>query len=231
MLSAYHPLECKLITYNEYLNYTIECDVQDRDNALKARCPVCNNNMITVAGKERADGHFRHEAKNSCPTIRTSAAPYENLRPSAIDEKAVEYNKDFVRNNINSIWYKLQELAPFLSVGEAVEILGKARDLNIYSYANLEPELIVYVYVNLINFLPSKSYKKLRKLKFLFFYQSDSNGADLWIHRGRPSKLFRISYDGQRPCKVVEFESSVGYLTNNEKQAGEWILKKLLKEI
>jgi len=231
MLSAYHPLEDKLISHNEYLNYTIECDVQDRDNALKARCPVCNNSMTTVAGKERADGHFRHEAKNSCPTIRTSAAPYENLRPSAIDEKAVEFNKDFVRNNINSIWYKLQELAPLLNIDEAVEILRKARELNIYSYANLDPELIVYVYVNLINFLPSKSYKRQRKLKFLFFYQSDNNEADLWIHRGRPSRLFRISYDKQKPCKVVEFESNVGYLTNNEKKADEWILKKLLKEI
>lgn len=231
MLSAYHPLEDKLITHNEYLNYTIECDVQDRGNALKARCPVCNNSMTTVAGKERADGHFRHEAKNSCPTIRTSAAPYENLRPSTIDEKAVEFNKDFVRNNINSIWYKLQELAPFLNVDEAVEILRKARELNIYSYANLDPELIVYVYVNLINFLPSKSYKRLRELKFLFFYQSDHNEADLWIHRGRPSKLFRISYDKQKPCKVVEFESSIDYLTNNERQADEWLLNKLSKEI
>ncbi len=231
MLKAYHPLENKLISHNEYLNYTIECDVQDRDNALKARCPVCNKSMTTVAGKERADGHFRHESKNCCPTIRTSAAPYENLRPSAIDEKAVEFNKEFVRNNINSIWYKLNELAPFLNVDEAVEILRKARELNIYSYVNLDPELIVYVYVNLINFLPSKSYNRLRKLKFLFFYQTDKNEADLWIHRGRPSKLFRISYDKQKPCKVVEFESSIDYLTNNERQADEWLLNKLLKEI
>lgn len=231
MLSAYHPLEDKLISHNDYLEYTIGCDVQDRDSALKARCPVCNNSMTTVAGKERADGHFRHEAQNSCPTIRTSAVPYENLRPSAIDEKVVEFNKDFVRNNINSIWLKLQELAPLLNVDEVIEILRKARELNIYGYINLNPELIVYVYVNLINFLPSKSYKKLRKLKFLFFYQSDNSGTDLWIHRGRPSKLFRISYDKQKPCKVVEFESNVDYLTRSGKQADEWILKKLLKEI
>ena len=231
MLSAYHPLEDKLITHNEYLNYTIECDVQDRGNALKARCPVCNNSMTTVAGKERADGHFRHEAKNSCPTIRTSAAPYENLRPSAIDEKLVEFNKEFVRKNINSIWFKLTELAPLLHVNEVVEILRKARELNIYGYVNLNPESIVYVYVNLINFLPRESYKRLRKLKFLFFYQSDNNEADLWIHRGRPSKLFRISYDKKNPCKVVEFESSVDYLTCNERQADERILRRLLKEI
>lgn len=231
MLSAYHPLEDRLISHNEYLKYTIECDVQDRDSALKARCPVCNNSMTTVAGKERADGHFRHEAKNSCPTKKASAAPYENLRPGAIDPEVVEFNKEFVRNNINSIWYKLKELVPFLNFEEVVEILRQAKELNVYSYANLDPELIVYVYVNLINFLPSKSYKKLRELKFLFFYRSDNNEADLWINRGRPSKLFRVSYDKQIPCKVVEVEATIDYLTNNERQAEAWLLEKLLKEI
>lgn len=231
MISAYHPLRDELISYNDYLEYTVECDIQNRGEALKPRCPVCNNSMTTVAGKERADGHFRHEAKNSCPTKKDSAAPYENLRPSAIDPEAVKSNKEFVRNNINSIWYKLKDLVPLLSFDEVVEILRQAKELNVYSYANLDPELIVYVYVNLINFLPSKSYKKLRELKFLFFYRSDNNEADLWINRGRPSKLFRISYDKRRPCKVVEVESTIDYLTNNERQAKARLLENLLKEI
>ena len=231
MLSAYHPLEDKLISHNEYLIYTAECDVQDRGEALRPRCPVCDNNMTTVAGKERADGHFRHEAKNSCPTKRTSAIPYENLRPSAIDLEAVESNKEFVKNNINNIWYKLNDLVPFLDVDEVIKILRKAKELNVYSYVNLDPKLIVYVYVNLINFLPSKSYKKQRALKFLFFYKSDNNENDLWINRGRPSKLFRISYDKQIPRKVVEFEPTIDYLNNNERQADQWLLEKLLREI
>ena len=78
---------------------------------------------------------------------------------------------------------------------------------------------------------PGKSALKQRALKFLFFYKSDNNENDLWINRGRPSKLFRISYDKQIPRKVVEFEPTIDYLNNNERQADQWLLEKLLREI
>nr|WP_181717831.1 hypothetical protein [Psychrobacter sp.]QJS05789.1 hypothetical protein [Psychrobacter sp.] len=231
MLSAYHPTEDTLISYNKYLEYTIEHDLQDRNDALKARCPICNDSMIIVAGKERADGHFRHESRNFCPTKTDSAAPYENLRPSEINPDVIESNKEFVRENINNIWFKLKELAPFLSVDEVVAMLQRAKELNVYGYANLDTELIVYVYVNLINFLPRTSYKRRRKYKFLFFYQSDNNEADLWINRGRPSQLFRISYDKKKPLKVVRLDSTPDYLNNNESQANARILQRILREI
>lgn len=231
MLSAYHPTEDILITYHEYLEYTIGHNVQHRGTAPKARCPICNANMIIVAGKKKDDGHFRHESNKYCPTKIASAAPYQDLNPSQIDFEAVESNKEFVKENINRIWQRLKELVPFLNINEVVQILREAKRLNIYSYANVQPELIVYIYLNLINFLPSKSYKKKRKFKLLFFYQCKGATSDLWINRGNPSKLFRISYKDKTPLKVSSFESSTDYLTNDVPQAADWILRKLLAEV
>lgn len=111
-------------------------------------------------------------------------------------------------------------------------MIKEARRLNIYNYANLQPQYLPYVLVTLINFLPAKSFKNRRNLKFMFFFENHiQNFADLWIHNGINSKFYRISYKGSATNKLTEIELTDTYLAEPVKNLNERQIAWCLREI
>ncbi|HEK2896541.1 TPA: hypothetical protein SMT94_000629 [Proteus mirabilis] len=216
MFKAFHPEKDILINDKEYIEFTLERGYQIVKGAPKARCPICNQEMNLIAGKNKDNGHFRHRENSCCPTIEINNERYLYLfRGDRNDEVQIE-NKDFTKRNIRNIYSKVKEITPFLDYQEFMEILKEARRINIYGYAKLNPAYLPYIFVTLINFLPNKSYKKQRKLKFIFFYKSGINSIDeLWINRGDLSKLFRISYQNNTAKKITRININTDYLNEN----------------
>ena len=211
-----HPIENRLISYSEYLTYALDNDFKNANLALGGRCPVCSRRMKVRAGQTKSDGHFYHNDDLFCPSKDPSSRPYVGLTPTTIDPVAVQRNRSFANDNVDVIWQRLKEIVPLLDFKEFINILQEARRLNIYGYVGLEPSLLPYVYVTLINFLPSKSVGKKRKLKFCFFYESSIHSLDdLWINTGDFSRLSRISYSKGLTKKVTLIETSMDYLENN----------------
>ena len=232
MFHALHPTKNILISYSEYLEFVLANDIQEVNNALKAKCPVCKAQMNVRAGKKKDDGHFYHLNVSSCPTIEPSSQPYKNLPPSTTDKNTANSNRNFVADNMSKIWSRVNEIVPYLDLKEFIKILDRAKQLNIYGYINLNPELIPYTYVTLINFLPSKSQNKQRKLKFCFFYESISNTTEgLWFNNGNPSRLIRISYYKNVANKVVMIDTTTEYLIESKYQLTDkqlaWCLNRL----
>lgn len=113
---------------------------------------------------------------------------------------------------------KTKKIIPFLDFLEFLSILSEAKRLNIYGYANLNPKLLPYVYVTLINYLPSKSKNQQRKLKFCFFYESRIKSYnELWINKGNFPRLIRMSYSrNNQTQKVTMIDISIDYLQNED---------------
>lgn len=232
MFDVLHPIENKLISYSEYLAYALENDFQNANLALGGRCPVCSRRMKVRAGQTKSDGHFYHNDDLFCPSKDPNSRPYVCLPPTTIDPAAVQKNRAFASDNMDLIWQRLKEIAPLLDIKEFINILHEARRLNIYGYAGLEPKLLPYVYVTLINFLPRNSVGKKRKLKFCFFYESSINSfEDLWINKGEFSRLIRISYSKGLTKKVTLIETSTSYLECNTKELTSKQLAWCLREM
>lgn len=214
MLKSLHPHTNNLISFKEYKEFSLLQGFIKINDAPSPHCPVCHNDMIARAGQVQDNGHFAHEQNVACPTKNPAARPYLGLTRVPINSIIVQTNKNFVENNLEAIFTRISEIAPFLELKEFVEILKEARRLNVYKYANLIPEYIPYVFVTLINFLPKNSFKKLRKLKFMFFYESNINSFEyLWINNGFNSNLYRISYDKSISKKVTKIDTTTTYLT------------------
>lgn len=214
MLRTLHPHTRQLIDYKEYKEFAIKNGYQILKDAPSTKCPICLGNMIARAAQTKDDGHFAHKEDQPCPTKTPAARPYLVLPYSPIDPAIVKANKDFAKNNLESIYTCLNEIVPCLDFKEFIKILGEAKRLNIYQYANLVPEHIPYVYVTLINFLPNKSFNQKRLYKFMFFYESNIKSfSDLWINNGISSELYRITYDGSTTKNVTMFNINNDYLT------------------
>lgn len=218
MFEVLHPHKNKLITYQDYIEITSNNGFQLPNEYLGGRCPICKRRMRVRAGHKKDDGHFYHSDSLFCPTKDPASRPYLGKAPTNVDQAASIRNRDFARSNIKTIWCKLNEMVPYLDLKEFVSILEEAKRINVYGYVGLEPELLPYVYVTLINFLPSKSQRKKRKLKFCFFFEAEvKNYEDLWIYKGHDSHLSRISYDGgQKTNGVKLFEMEREYLSRLE---------------
>ena len=232
MFSALHPRIDIEISYSDYIEFSLETGASRPNDALGARCPVCKRRLKVRAGKKKDDGHFYHQDDLFCPTKDPSQRPYLGLVAQNEDLESRKRNKTFVGEHIQQIWIRLKELVPFLDLKEYINILTEAKRLRIYDYTNLDPELIPYVYVTLINFLPRNSYKKKRIYKFCFFYESEiEDYEDLWIDRGEFSRLTRISYSSGTSKTVKVIETSVDYLSNIDKPLSAkqvaWCLKNI----
>ncbi|QFU04843.1 hypothetical protein FIU82_07430 [Pseudoalteromonas sp. THAF3] len=214
MLQVLHPEEFRLIDHAEYTMLAADKGYQKANDWGGGRCPVCKRPMYSRGGHKKDDGHFYHNDKEFCPTKEPAARPYISKPPTKIDVEAEERNRNFVRENIEQIYGVLnQDLVPFLDFKEFISILKRAKELRVYGYANLEPGLLPYVYATLINFLPSKSRDKKRKLKFCFFFDAAiQEFDDLWIDRGEHSVFLRVSYNGQETKKVNMFNLNDTYL-------------------
>ena len=214
MFDALHPIKPDLISYEEYLKFAVDLNYTKPNDAPSARCPVCKRRMKVRAGQTKADGHFYHDDSLFCPTKDPAKRPYLNLKPRLPNEAAIRANRLFVENNIEQIYSRVKAVTPYLDFKEFIEILAEAKRLNVYGYANLIADYLPYIFVTLINFLPSKSFKKSRKLKFCFFYEDKiCTYDDLWINKGFSSNLIRISYSNVTTQKVTIIETSTDYRT------------------
>jgi len=217
MIEVLHPRKNELITHSEYIQLAAKNGFQLPNEYEGGRCPVCKKRMNVRAGHKKGDGHFYHNDNLFCPTKNPSSRPYLGKPPTEADPAASAHNREYAKNNIEHIWSRLNEMVPLLDLKEFIAILEKAKQINVYGYVGLDPCLLPYVYVTLINFLPSKSRNKQRKLKFCFFYESDVEGyEDLWIDRGRTCHLTRISYDGTQTKRVELFETECEFLSRLE---------------
>ncbi|MGE4419065.1 MAG: hypothetical protein AB7D38_04460 [Sulfurimonas sp.] len=216
MQEAIHPYSSNLISYTDYVQFALDKGYQKTNDAPSTKCPVCNRNMKVRGGQKKDDGHFYHNDSLFCPTKKPSARPYLGLTPTVPDINAMKINKQFVIDNLEKIWKKLNSIIPFLHINEFIEILKEAKKLNVYGYSNLNPQRLPYIFVTLINFLPSKSKKKERKLKFCFFYESTiQTYEELWINQGYFSKLVRISYKNSETKRVKIISTDINYLDEN----------------
>lgn len=214
MNEVLHPNNNRPISFSDYVTLAAEEGYQLPNNWLGGRCPVCKRRMNVRSGHKKDDGHFYHIDGDFCPTKDPSARPYISKTPTQADPIAEARNKKFASENIDKIWGRLNEIVPFLDFKEFILILDQAKKLRVYAYANLEPNLLPYIYATLINFLPSKSKDKNRRLKFCFFFESAIQQFDeLWIDRGENSQLTRVSYKGGETKKVTIFEMEKDYLS------------------
>jgi hypothetical protein len=214
MFDALHPARHEIISYSEYLKFALSLNHIKPNDAPPARCPVCKRNMQVRAGQTKGDGHFYHVDNLFCPTKDPSRRPYINLMPAHPSAASAQANRAFAEQSIEKIYTRVKSITPCLDFKEFLEILKEAKRLNIYGYANASGEYLPYIYVTLINFLPSKSYNKSRKLKFCFFYEEKIKSyEELWIDRGFNSSLYRISYSSNITQKITEIETSLDYLT------------------
>ncbi|OCG72519.1 hypothetical protein A9G42_12195 [Gilliamella sp. Nev6-6] len=232
MFSALHPYNNKLISYTEYLKFALDHNFQKPNDAPGARCPVCERRLKVRAGKQKDDGHFYHNDEYYCPTKEANKRSYGNLPITKQNAEIRQKNLNFAKENIGKIWERLKEIIPFFDFSEFLSILNEAKKLNIYEYTNLNPQLLPYVYVTLINYLPSKSYNKQRKLKFCFFYEARINTyEDLWINQGAFSRLVRISYKNGSTQKVTIIETNTDYLSKEQVILSEKQLEFLKKKV
>ncbi|MDZ4017055.1 hypothetical protein [Pseudomonas sichuanensis] len=213
MFDVLHPLRNEMINHHEYVQLAADQGYQRPNDYLGGRCPVCKGRMDARAGHNHADGHFYHVADQNCPTKQPNARPYLGKPPSRVDPDQVRLNREFAQTHLDHYWNKLTELVPFLDFAEFITVLEEAKRLNVYAYVGLDPKLLPYVYATLINYLPSKSYNKARKLKFCFFFDARiQHFEDLWINRGHDRWLSRVSYDGSQTRRVNRFELTDDYL-------------------
>lgn len=213
MFKALHPHSNVLMTYLDYKEFAINSGFQKANDAPNARCPICKGPMHIRAGQTKDDGHFFHIDDRYCSTKKPAARPYLTLFSTTIDPAIIIKNKKFLLDNIEQVYFRVSEIAPLLDFLEFINMLKEANRLNIYAYSNLLPEHIPYILVTLINFLPSKSFKKKRELKFLFFYEDKIHSfAELWINKGFTSNFYRISYSGSVPNKLTKIDITTDYL-------------------
>ena len=203
-----------MMSYADYLKFSLDLSYTKPNDAPSARCPVCKRAMKVRAGKTKDDGHFYHDDSLFCSTKDPASRPYLNLTPTRPDTDAIQANRAFATDNIDFIYSRLKSIVPYLAFKEFIEILKEAKRLNVYGYANATAAYSPYIYVTLINFLPSTSHNKSRKLKFFFFYEEKIRSyEELWINKGISSDLFRISYSNGNTQKVTKIETSIDYLS------------------
>lgn len=217
MFEVLHPHKNELITHPEYIQLAAKNGFQLPNEYEGGRCPVCKRRMKVRAGHKKDDGHFYHNDSLFCPTKDPASRPYLGKLLTNAEPTAAARNREFARDNIEPIWSKLNEMIPYLDLKEFISILEEAKRINVYGYVDLNPALLPYVYVTLVNFLPSKSRNKQRKLRFCFFYEVEVEDYEgLWIDRGRDCHLSRISYDGSQTKRVKLFEMECEYLSRLE---------------
>ena len=213
MINALHPTENILISCFELHELGLVNNQQGRSEYPRARCPVCLAEMGIKAGQVHANEHFFHIRGSNCPTKKTAQEPYLNLWATTTDRETINRNKEFIHENMNSIWSKMRDIIDYMDLKEFIFILNEARRLNVYAYADLDIRLIPYVYVTLANFIPSKSYKNRRTLGSRFFYEQNGNGnGDLWIDRGVFPRLVNVFYRNGTIDGVEYVDTTTDYL-------------------
>lgn len=215
MFQALHPTKNQMISVPEYWAFSADAGHKLTRDADPARCPVCKRAMRDRAGATKDDAHFYHINDLFCPTKEPNNRPYLGKPPRQINASEIASNRAFVAANFDAIYSRLHDIVPCLDFKEFISMLAEAKRLNAYGYAGLNPEYFPYVLVTLMNFLPSSSYNKSRKLKFIFFYDDQIKTYEqLWIDRGFCSDLIRVSYAQSVTKKVTRVETSTTYLTS-----------------
>lgn len=233
MFDVLHPTSKKMLTVTEYKAHALALGYIDVDHAPPGRCPVCKRAMRLKAGGTKNDEHFYHPDSFFCPTKDPAARPYLGKMPTSYNPAAVASNRSWVAIHIEHIYSRVADIAPCLDLKEFIAMLRKAKQLNIYAYANYQPEHTPYVLVTLINFLRTTSYKKTRQLKFMFFYDAGiSSYDDLWINKGFGSDLMRVSYKNSKTQRSTLIDVDISYAeltpkyTLSSKQKS-WCLKEM----
>jgi len=233
MFDALHPTRNEIMSINEYRDFAILSGHKLMNAAPRARCPVCKRGLAVRAGQTKDNQHFYHDDEDFCPTKDPASRPYLGKAPTRIDLKAIELNRQWLMENLDAVYSKLSSIIPRLAVSEFADLLEEAKRLNVYGYVGFVKEHTPYVLVTLMNFLPSNSYKKQRKFKFVFFYDAGvQNYEDLWIDRGFASDLTSVSYHKNVPQKSKQVDIETSYLTQSSKllltpKQREWCLKVL----
>lgn len=232
VINALHPTKNVLISCFDLHELALVNNQQGREEYPRARCPVCKAEMGIRAGQLHANEHFFHIGENNCPTKRAAQEPYLNLWTTTTDREVIDANKKFVNDRINEIWSKMSEIVNYLDIKEFIFILREAKRLNVYAYADLDIELIPYVYITLANFIPSRSYKKKRTVGFRFFYElNDEDDRHLWIERGRFARLAKVSYKNQSIDSVEYIDTTKDYLAEAKYQLTPKQLAWCLREL
>lgn len=212
---ALHPILDKVISILEYKQFIADSGYVTEQIAPPARCPICKHDMRLRGGQTQDNEHFYHIDHNLyCPTKAKNALPYLTLFPIHPDPAIVRANKEFLKNHLEHIYTRIRAIVPCLDFKEFIKILEEVSRLKIYAYANLNPQYLPYVLVTLINFLPSHSYQKKRKYKFIFMYDGGIENFDqLWIHNGFNANLYRYSYNNTTPITASLIETNTDYLS------------------
>lgn len=212
MFDVLHPTLNEILSVEEYRDFAIANNYSQTNDAPAGRCPVCDKSMRLRAGQTKDDQHFYHITDKFCSTKSPAGRPYLNRPPYHLDEVAIAVNRAWVAAHIEHIYSRLHAIIPCLDFKEFIKMLKEGARLNIYGYANFQPEHAPYVLVTLMNFLPSTSYNKTRQFKFIFFYdEAIQSHDDLWINRGFGSRLVRVSYKQASTNRVKPIEIDVSY--------------------
>jgi hypothetical protein len=177
-------------------------------------CPFCEDRMHPRGGRQRANAHFSHYSGACCPSIERADTRWNALSPRRPSQEQRRLNREFVRSNIDAIWFMLTNQVPYLSIEEFVNMLGRAREIDLYAHSGLTREQVPYSLLTLVDFNVNTSYKRERKFKFFFFYKGLAKDSEkLWIDRGEYSELVRVT--------VIEAKNEK-FITKNVEQLSDF---------
>lgn len=229
MRTAFHPDRDDRITVPIYIK---EFGNDPIDVSERARCPVCIQRLSVVApSSPDSIGHLAHmRGSGFCPTKSEAAAPYADLPPRDPDQEAARRIKRIFLANWQKHFSMLDWIVKGLAIDEFIDVIKVASKERIWEYANLEEFQLPYVFATLMDFPPSRSYKKkdgtpARHCWFrCWFDASVQRYDDLWIHRKEPLMFWRAWYElrkGKLKPKAEDlidsygFELSSKFLTDN----------------
>lgn len=214
MRKAFHPDRDEKITISQYLREFGNDALQSRE---RARCPVCDQRLNTVAvSSVNSIGHFAHQ-KNSgfCPTKSKAEAPYSDLTPQNPDPEAAKRIKAAFLANWEKHYSKLNSIVTKLAIQEFKNVINTANKERIWEYAQLEEFHLPYVFATLMDFPPCRSYKKdgrpARKEWYRCWFDATVRRYDdIWIYRETPLKFWRAWYEPPEGKKKPRTEDPKG---------------------
>lgn len=220
MEDALHPSQQKMISIQEYDQYFGRGVHGSVAKPTPARCPLCVRPLGTRGGTRQR--HFYHLEDLPCRLKAIHAAPYLGLRDPGDDPNILIVNRTFLLKNWAQIYKKCDEMVPLLDgLKEFKLILDEARRLRLLWYRGLDPALLPFLLVSLLDFSPATGKRHstqktpLRKFSFRFFFPSESTDiGDLWINGHLGPTLFRMSYKGSKNYGVTQFAVSSDYQTS-----------------
>ncbi len=208
MHDALDPKTGKLITINKYENNVTAGHYGYPNNPMLAKCPMCNQNLLTRAGQNKGKKHFYHgpQAQNYCWSKDEQSKPYYNLPMGKPNTANAIMLKDFASKNINLLFGEIGRNLPFLDYIEFLKILDEAHKLNAYSYVYLTVNDLPYMLLTLRKFVPYESKNKKRKFTFRFFYSGDPAYDTLWTNSYQNTEFYHTSFKDGKINRTVLIE-------------------------